>query len=107
MILKIIAALGLGFAAMAGLQTAGVWSLQKYLKSDRAKAGVPEIGKMDFSAKFKGTLTAEQLMPKYGPIDTTAGQRAAINSMGHQMYLQHRAAQNAVPLPPRIPGVRR
>ncbi len=73
MMLKIIAALGLGFAVMAGLQTAGVWSLQQYLKSEHAKSGVPPIGKMDFSQKFQGTLDAKSLMPKYGPIDTSAG----------------------------------
>jgi hypothetical protein len=93
---------------LAGLQSAYVWSIQRHLKSEHAKAGMPAIGKSpDFSTKFKGSLIAESILPKYPPIDTTAGQRAAINARGHQIYLQHRAAQNAVPLPPRIPGMRR
>jgi hypothetical protein len=43
-----------------------------------------------------------------GPIDTSAAQRAAANHLGHQIYLQNRAAAAAVPLPPqRIPGLPR
>jgi hypothetical protein len=104
---KIFAALCLGLALLTGAQSAYVWSIQRHLKSEYAKAGLPPIAKMDFSTKFKGSLTAQSILPQYKPIDTTAGQRAAINSMGHQIYLQHRAAQNAAPLPPRIPGLRR
>ena len=108
-LVKILAAFGLGVALLAGLQSAYVWSVQRHLKSEHAKAGLPTIGKSpDFTTKFKGGLIAEAILPKTPPIDTTAGQRAAINARGHQIYLQNRAAQNAVPLPPRIhTGIRR
>jgi hypothetical protein len=42
---------------------------------------------------------------KMAPIATSAGQRAAINAKGHEIYLMNRAAQNAAPLPPSIPGM--
>ena len=105
-IAKIFAAFGLGIAMLAGLQSTYVWSVQQYLKSDRAKAGMPPIGQAVVAPKFDPN-TIKAIVPKYPPIDTTAGQRAAITSMAHRTYLQHRAAANAAPLPPRIPGFRR
>ena len=42
-----------------------------------------------------------------GPIDTSTGQRLAVESAARRIDLQNRAALNAVPLPPRIPGVPR
>ena len=41
-----------------------------------------------------------------GPIDTREGQRLAVEGAARRIDLMNRAAQNAVPLPPRIPGVR-
>ena len=101
MVLKVIAAAFFGFAVMAGLQSAGVWQLQSYLKSDVAKAGLPVIGKTpDFAANFKNGIG--NVLPKYGLIDTRAGQRLAIEGVARRIDLQNRAALNAVPLPPRI-----
>ena len=101
MLIKVTAALCLGFAAMGGLQTAGIFQLQRYLKSDAAKAGLPVIGKTpDFAANFKNGIGS--MLPKYGPIDTREGQRLAIEGAARRIDLQNRAALNAVPLPPRI-----
>src|SRR5262245_12166481 len=103
-IVKIIAAFGLGIAMLAGLQSAYLWTMQRQITSQQA--GLPPIGQAVTTPKFNsGPIMAG--LPKYGPIDTTDAQRAAINARGHQIYLQNRAAANAVPLPPRIPGFRR
>lgn len=101
MLLKVAAAMFVGFGIMAGLQTAGVWQLQRYLKSEAARNPMPQIGKTpDFAANFKNGIGS--VLPKYGPIDTREGQRLAIESAARRIDLQNRAALNAVPLPPRI-----
>ena len=102
MVLKVIAAAFFGFAVMAGLQSAGIWQLQRYLASDAARAGLPVIGKTpDFATNIKN-INIGSMLPKYGPIDTREGQRLAIEGMARRIDLQNRAALNAVPLPPRI-----
>jgi hypothetical protein len=100
MVLKVIAALCVGFGVMAGLQTAGVWQLQRYLKSEAAHNPLPVSKPIDFAGNFKSGIGS--LMPKYGPIDTREGQRLAIEGAARRIDLQNRAALNAVPLPPRI-----
>ena len=105
MLIKLFAAFGLGLAMLAGLQTAGIWSLQQYLKSPQANAGLPWIaGPQDFAANFKANGFR---LPQYGMIDTREGQRLAVEGAARRIDLQIRAAQNAVPLPPRIHGIPR
>ena len=68
MLIKVLAAFCLGALMLAGLQTIGVRSLQQYLKSDRARTGMPVIGKTpDFAANFKASGIREALLPKGGP----------------------------------------
>jgi predicted NACHT family NTPase len=68
---------------------------------------MPRIGQ-EIAGPFKPTLDARAILPKYGPIDTREGQRLAVESAARRIDLQIRAAQNAVPLPPRIhTGIRR
>ena len=96
--LKTLGALAIGFGAMAGLQHTYVWSVASHVRSEAARnsAALPEMKPLKFDKNKIGTL-----LPKYEPIDTRAAQAAAINSRAHQIYLQNRAAQNAVPLPRR------
>ena len=61
MLLKVLAAFGVGVAALAGLQTFGVWALQQHLKSDQARAGMPPIGK---SPDFAKNFDAERLQER-------------------------------------------
>jgi hypothetical protein len=97
MLIKLFAAACLGLAVMAGLQTAGIWALQQHLKSPQANAGMPKIGgPLDFSK------TTSFRLPQYGMIDTREGQRLAVEGAARRIDLQIRAAQNAVPLPPRF-----
>jgi hypothetical protein len=106
-VLKVVAAFCLGAGLLAGLQTAWLTSVQRHLRSEQAKAGVPRMGP-EIGGPFKPTLDARAILPKYGPIDTREGQRLAVESAARRIDLQVRAAQNAVPLPPRIhTGIRR
>jgi hypothetical protein len=107
LVIKAIAAFCLGLAMLAGLQTAGLMSLQKYLKSERANAGLPRMGKTpDFATNFNASGLQNALLPKYGMIDTREGQRLAVEGAARRVDLMNRAAANAVPLPPRIYGRR-
>jgi hypothetical protein len=100
-LVKILAAFCLGGAVLAGLQSAYVWSIQRHLKSEHAKAGMPPIGKAVVAPKFDpGTIKA--IVPSYGRIDTREAQRRGVESAQRRIDMQIRAAQNAVPLPPRI-----
>ena len=101
MLLKVIAALFVGFAAVAGLQTAGVWQLQRHLKSEAARNPLPVSKPIDFAANYKNGI-GNVMSKYYGPIDTREGQRLAIEGAARRIDLQNRAALNAVPLPPRI-----
>ena len=105
LLINVVAAFCLGAAVLAGLQTAGMLSLQRYLKSEQAKAGVPRVGPgIDFAAiKARGPIG-----PQFGPIDTREGERLGVLSAARRAEMQIRAAQNAVPLPPRyVRGVPR
>jgi hypothetical protein len=76
LVIKAIAAFCVGLAMLAGLQTAGLMLLQKYLKSERANAGLPRMGKTpDFATNFNAGGLQNALLPKYGMIDTREGQR--------------------------------
>jgi hypothetical protein len=105
MLIKAFAAFCLGAAMLAGLQTAGLLSLQRYLKSEQAKAGMPSVASGPiFNANFKPIAP---ILPQIGAIDTKKYERLGVESAQQRIDLQIRAAQNAVPLPPRIPGMRR
>ena len=97
-LIKMFAAFCIGAALLAGLQTAGLLSLQRYLKSQPASAGMPVGPSPDFAAihKARGPIG-----PVFGPIDTREGERLGVWSAARRADMQIRAAQNAVPLPPR------
>ena len=83
MLIKVFAAFGVGVAALAGLQTYGLRSLQQHLKSDQARAGMPPIGKSpDFAKNFEASGFRNALHPGGGRIDTREGQRLADRGRG-------------------------
>jgi hypothetical protein len=104
--LKAAIALCIGFAGMAGLQSFYVHSMMHRIRADAARPGASLPVSKPVS-RFDGVKIGTPLIPKMGPIDTSAGQRAAIHSKAHEIYLMNRAAQNAVPKTPSIPGMRR
>ena len=104
--LKAAIALCIGIAGMVGLQTFYLHSMMDRIRGEtaRSSASLP-ISKPAFP--FDSVKFGTPIIPKMGPIDTSAAQRAAITSKAHEIYLMNRAAQNAVPRPPSIPGMRR
>ena len=98
--LKTVAAFAVGIGLMAGVQHAYVWSVAGYVRSEAARnsAALPDMKPLKFDNAKVGDMM-KAMHPK--PIDTSEGQRLAIQSRAHQIYLQNRAAQNAVPLPRR------
>jgi hypothetical protein len=49
----------------------------------------------------------KNILPKYGLIDTTEGQRLGVESAARRIDMQVRNAQSYVPVPRSIPGVPR
>jgi hypothetical protein len=103
LVLKAIAAFCLGAAMLAGVQHAYVWSVQRQLKSAQASAGPLRMPRTpDFAANFRASGIRDAILPKVGAIDTTTGQRLAIENAARRVDLQIRAAQSAVPVMSRI-----
>jgi hypothetical protein len=75
-LMKAILGLALGIALMSALQTVGVWSLQEHIKS-QSNAGLP-IGNTPVVGNFDADALKNGILPKFGPIDTSEGQRLAI-----------------------------
>jgi hypothetical protein len=119
LVLKAAFAFVIGVALMAGLQYGYVWWAGKEVREqgERSAFAMPavklpafRIGTANAAMPAKapafrqGPINA--VGPKVGPIDTRAGQRAAIQSRAHRTYLQSRAAQNATPAGPTGPRIR-
>jgi hypothetical protein len=103
---KAVIALCIGLGAMAGLQVFYLHSVIGVIRSDAARSSASLTStKPAFS--FDAVKLGAPIIPKMAPIDTSAGQRAAIMSKAHQIDLQIRAAQSAVPIPRTYPGMRR
>ena len=94
-LMKAILGLCLGVALMAALQTVGVWSLQEHIKS-QSDAGLP-IGNTPVITNFDADALKNGILPKYGPIDTSEGQRLAIEGYARRIDLQTRAVQKYLP----------
>ena len=88
------AALAVGVGAMAGVRRSADL-VKQYLMSDAAKRPVMPVMKpaYTFDASKMGSV-----IPKMPPIDTKAGERAALSAINRQIDLQIRAG-NAVPGP--------
>ena len=103
MILVKAIGLCLGIALFSALQTVGMHALQDYLKSGGANAGLPIGTNMPIATKFEFNADAEKnMLPKYGPIDTTEGQRLGVESAARRIDMQVRNAQSYVPVPGRF-----
>jgi hypothetical protein len=102
---KTIFAFCVGVGAMMGIQTLYLRSVTDFIRADAARpsAALSEMNPaFSFDASKMGSI-----IPKVPEIDTTSGQRAAINSMGRQIDQQIRGAQSAVPVPRTYPGMPR
>jgi hypothetical protein len=100
---KAVVAFAIGAAAMVGIQNAWLGAIKERIYSQSAtRAGVPEMKPAFTEMKIKPFV-----MPKTPPIDTRAGQEAAMNSYARQIDQQIRAANSYAPKPISIPGMRR
>jgi hypothetical protein len=99
-VLKAIAAVCLGFALFSALQAVGVRALQEYIKSGNANAGLPVMNRPVVTSFDADAL--KNILPKYGPIDTTEGQRLAVEGAARRIDLQIRNAQSYMPVPGRF-----
>ena len=94
-VLMAAAALAVGAGAVAGVQALGLVSVKQYLNSEAARRPVmPEMK----PAYTWDTSKIGSVIPKTPPIDTKAGERAALSAINRQIDLQIRAG-NAVPGP--------
>jgi len=101
-IMKAVVALCGGVCLMAGVQMAGLFSVKQYLIPDAAKRPVAmPVMKPAFNWDSSKMVT----IPKMPPIDTRAGERAALNSINRQIDIAIRAG-NSVPVPRIYPGIR-
>jgi hypothetical protein len=93
LLLKTVVAFCVGFALLAGAQRLWMTSIISQVNSQSvAGIGLPQM-KPAYSfekSNFDNLISA--MHPK--PIDTSAAQRAWMNSLGHEQSLQIRAAQD-------------
>jgi hypothetical protein len=94
-LVKAILGLCLGIGLMAALQTVGVWGLQEHIRS-QSNAG-PPIGNTPVVTGFDSEALKKGILPKFGPIDTSEGQRLAIEGAARRIDLQNRAVQKYLP----------
>jgi hypothetical protein len=106
LVVKSIIAFCIGIFVVAVVQGAGLFSLKQYLQSERVMtAGLPVMGGAIQNAAMSG-LKDGSILPQLADIDTTTGQRLAIEGVARRTDLQFRAVQSATPMPVRIPGLR-
>jgi hypothetical protein len=96
-LVKAIVGLCLGIALFSALQAAGLRTLQDYLKSGNANAGLPIGNNPPLVTSFDVDALKNGILPKYGPIDTTEGQRLGVESAARRIDMQIRNAQSHVP----------
>jgi hypothetical protein len=103
MFVKTVFAIAIGAAVMVGIQNAWLGAIKQRIYSPNAlHAGLPEM-----KPAFANIKIEPFTMPKMPPIDTRAGQEAAMHSYARQIDQQIRAANSYVPKPVSIPGMRR
>src|SRR5215831_1843510 len=94
---KAILGLCLGLALFSVLQTIGIHALQDSIRSN-SNAGLP-ISNTPVVTGFSADAFKNGVLPKYGPIDTSEGQRLTIEGVARQSDIQNRNALSHVPLP--------
>jgi hypothetical protein len=106
LVVKSVVAFCIGIFVVVAAQGAGLFSLKQYLQSERAMtAGVPVMGGAIPNATMS-SLNEGSILPQLAAIDTSTGQRLAIEGVARRTDLQFRAVQSATPMPVRIPGLR-
>jgi hypothetical protein len=105
MVLKTIVAFCIGVGLLAGVRHFWMTSMMAQIRAETSRPVLPV-------AQFKPAYVdadalRRAITPTMGRIDTSAGQRAAIESAARRVDIQIRNAQSAVPAPRNFPGMRR
>ena len=95
-LMKAILGLALGIVLVSALQTLGMWSLQETTKA-QSNAGLPIGTNAPLVTNFDADALKNGVLPKFGPIDTSEGQRLAIEGAARRIDLQNRAVQKYLP----------
>ena len=108
MILKTIVAFCVGLGALTAVQSLRVSSIIGQIRSEMARpsAALPQTQIIPWVSIDPDKLR-QAINPTMGRIDTTAAQRAAIESAARRIDIQIRNAQSAVPVPRTFPGMPR
>ena len=93
---KAIVGLFVGLALFSALQTVGMHALQDYIKSGGANAGLPNFNTTVVTGFDADAI--KNILPKYGPIDTSEGQRLAIEGAARRVDIETRNALSHVPV---------
>lgn len=101
-LVKAVVGLCLGIALFSALQAIGVRSLQEYLQSGNTNAGIPIGTNAPIATSFDDDALKNGVLPKYGPIDTTEGQRLGVEGAARRIDMQVRNTQSYVPVPGRF-----
>ena|SRR5690349_2160971 len=99
-VVKAILGLCLGFALVTVVQTVGINALMESIKSN-ASAGLPDFSKPVVTG-FSADAFKNGVLPKFGPIDTSEGQRLAIEGVARRIDIENRNALSHVPPPGRF-----
>ena len=99
-LVKAIVGLCLGLGLFSLLQTVGIHALQESIRSN-ASAGLPDFNTPVVTG-FSADALKNGVLPKYGPIDTSEGQRLAIEGVARRIDIENRNALSHVPLPGRF-----
>lgn len=100
-LVKAILGLCLGLALFSVLQTVGMQALQDHIRSGAANSGLP-VSSTPVVTGFNADALKNGILPKYGPIDTSEGERLAVEGAARRIDMQIRDAQSHVPLPGRF-----
>jgi hypothetical protein len=106
MLLNTIVAFCVGAGLLIGAQQLWLSSIMSQVRVATARPVFPQT-QLKPAFNVDADKLRQAILPTMGPIDTSAGQRAAIESAARRVDIQIRNAQSAVPLQPRFPGMPR
>jgi hypothetical protein len=104
--LKTIVAFCVGAGMLVAAQHLWMSSITQQIRLVSARPVLPQA-QLKPAFNVDGDKLRQAIMPTMAPIDTSAGQRAGIESAARRVDIQIRNAQSAVPMPRYIPGMPR
>lgn len=107
MILKTVVAFSVGAGMLFGVQHLWVSSITAQIAAQSQTPALPQAQAVS-TIKVDPEKLRQAINPAIGKkIDTTTGQRLAVEGAARRIDLMNRAAQSAVPVPRHYPGMPR